>query len=140
MSLATVLAPLFAQVLLVLIVSILMATRRVRAVRNKQAKTSALVGDPGAWPKPALLAANSFTNQFEFPVLYYLLTVLALITKKADLFFVVMAWLFVVTRYLHAFIHTTSNRMPHRFYVFIAGVFVLTVMWVRFALQVAMAG
>ena len=38
----------------------------------------------------------SFQNQFELPVLFYVLTILAIITKHADILFVVMAWIFVL--------------------------------------------
>jgi hypothetical protein len=140
MSIAASLAPMFAQVLLVVILSVVMAKRRAGAMRSNEVKTSALVGDANAWPKVARLAANSFHNQFEFPILFYVLTILAVVTKQADVLFVWLAWLFVATRYLHAFIHVTSNRMSHRFYAFIAGVTVLTVMWIRFAAQIFMAG
>ena len=34
--------------------------------------------------------------------------------KKADLLFVLMAWVFVVLRILHAAIHVTSNHVGHR--------------------------
>ena len=140
MSIAASLAPMFAQVLLVVILSVLMAKRRAGAMRSSEVKASALVGDANAWPKAARLAANAFHNQFEFPILFYVLTILAVVTKQADVLFVWLAWLFVATRYLHAFIHVTSNRMPHRFYAFIAGVTVLTVMWIRFAAQIFMTG
>ena len=140
MSIAASLAPVFAQVLLVVILSILMAKRCAAAVRSNEVKTSALVGDANAWPKPARLAANAFHNQFEFPILFYVLTILAVVAKKADVLFVWLAWLFIATRYLHAFIHVTSNRMPHRFYAFIAGVAFLTVMWIRFAVQILVTG
>lgn len=140
MSIAASIAPMFAQVLLVVILSVVMAKRRAAAVRCNEVKTSALVGDANAWPKPVRLVANAFHNQFEFPILFYVLTILAVVTKQTDVLFVWLAWLFVATRYLHAFIHVTSNRMPHRFYAFIAGVTVLTVMWIRFAAQIFMAG
>ncbi len=100
----------------------------------------AVTGDASAWPKQATLASNSFNNQFQFPVLFYVLTILALITKKADLAFVVMAWVFVASRYVHAFIHVTTNRMPGRFYAFIVGVTVLVVMWIIFAFRILASG
>ena len=49
------------------------------------------------WPPRALQVGNSFQNQFELPVLFYVLTILALITKHADLLFVMMAWIFVLS-------------------------------------------
>jgi hypothetical protein len=68
--------------------------------------------------------------------LFYLLTVLAIMTRHADVVFVVMAWLFVVTRLVHAYIHTSTNYVPHRFNAFAAGVIVLLVMWIIFAVRI----
>ena len=42
-----------------------------------------------------MAVGNAWLNQFEVPVLFYVLTILALITKQADLLFVMMAWIFV---------------------------------------------
>jgi hypothetical protein len=33
------------------------------------------------------------------------------VTRHADLIFVVLAWIFVIFRYLQAYVHVTSNRM-----------------------------
>jgi hypothetical protein len=32
-------------------------------------------------------------------------------TRHADVVFVVLAWIFVIFRYLQAYVHVTSNRM-----------------------------
>jgi hypothetical protein len=32
------------------------------------------------------------------------------VTRHADLIFVVLAWIFVIFRYLQAYVHVTSNR------------------------------
>ena len=44
-----------------------------------------------------------------------MLTILAWITKQADLLFVVLAWIFVVLRLVHAYVHVTSNHLTQRF-------------------------
>ena len=54
--------------------------------------------------------ANALPDQFELPVLFYVLTILAMITRHADLLFVVLAWMFVAMRLVHAYIHVTSNN------------------------------
>ncbi len=54
-----------------------------------------------------------------------MLVILAWITRQADLIFVVMAWIFVLLRLAHAYVHTTSNHVPTRFKVFAAGMLVL---------------
>ena len=55
------------------------------------------------------------------------------VTRQADLLFVVMAWLFVLARLAHAYVHTTSNHVPTRFCVFAVGMLVLLLMWIIFA-------
>ncbi len=92
-----------------------------------------------AWPPKVTQVANAFHNQFETPVLFYALVVLALITRQADLLFVVMAWLFVAARLVHAYIHTTSNLVIRRFQAFLAGTVVLMLMWLIFAVRILFA-
>ncbi len=55
--------------------------------------------------------AYAFSNQFELPVLFYVLTILSIITHHADLVFVVLAWIFVIFRVLQAYVHVTSNNV-----------------------------
>jgi len=61
---------------------------------------------------------------------------LALITRHADFLFVIMSWLFVLTRLVHTYIHTTSNYVRHRFNAFAAGVLILLIMWIIFAVDI----
>ena len=69
-------------------------------------------------------------------MLFFLLVTFALITRKADILFVVMSWMFVVTRIFHAGIYVTSNRIQHRFTVFLIGAIILFLMWIIFALRI----
>ena len=80
--------------------------------------------------------ANAFHNQLELPVLFYVLTILAWITRHADYLFVVMAWIFVLSRLGHAFIHTTSNDVRVRGAVFGVGAIVLALMWLIFMFRI----
>jgi hypothetical protein len=75
-------------------------------------------------------------SQFELPMLFYVLVALALILRKADLIFAVLAWLFVLTRLVHAYVQTTSNHVPTRAQAYAAGAIILMVMWGYFAVQV----
>jgi hypothetical protein len=51
----------------------------------------------------------------------------------------ILSWLFVLSRIIHAYIHVTSNRLDRRTGVFAVGVTALLLMWViviaRFLLQ-----
>jgi hypothetical protein len=72
-------------------------------------------------------------------VLFYVVVLLALITQTLDSVLLILSWLFVLSRIIHAYIHVTSNRLDRRTGVFAVGVTALLLMWViviaRFLLQ-----
>jgi hypothetical protein len=47
-----------------------------------------------------------------------------------------MAWLFVLSRLLHAYIHSGTNYVRHRFNAFAFGAIVLLAMWIIFAVRI----
>ena len=51
--------------------------------------------EPG-WPARNRQIHNAFLNQLETPVLFYVLTILAWMTRHADYLFVVLAWIYVL--------------------------------------------
>jgi hypothetical protein len=92
-----------------------------------------------AWTPQTQQYGNAYNNQFQLPVLFYVLMTLALITKQADLLMVVLAWVFVLLRIAHAFIHITHNRVMRRGGTFGLGAMVLIVMWLIFAVRILLA-
>jgi hypothetical protein len=139
MSLASVLLPVFVQVALTFALLLWTGGSRIGALRSKQAKVTDVALGEGNWPGRVMQIGNSFDNQLQLPVLFYVLVTLAWITRKADLLFVVLSWVFVISRLAHARIHTTTNEMQVRFYAFATGAFVLLIMWAIFALRILLA-
>jgi hypothetical protein len=92
-----------------------------------------------AWPATTQQYGNAFNNQFQLPVLFYVAMIVALVTRQADILFVVLAWLFVALRVVHAGIHVTHNRVMRRGLVFGLGGLVLMVMWIALAIRVLLA-
>jgi hypothetical protein len=135
MSIQFALLPLFFQVLLVFLLMIWMAKERQTALRRGEVHQRDIALREPKWPPKAMQVANCFSNQFEIPVLFYVVTILALITRQADFLFVLLSWLFVILRYIHAFIHTTSNRVSRRGLVYGLGVVVVIALWVELALR-----
>jgi len=133
MSVEAILAPLFVQIALTFMLLFWMGRARAASVKRGEVKISDIALGQQAWPARATQIANCFHNQFQLPVLFYVLIALALSTRKADLPFVVLSWLFVATRVVHAAIHVTSNNVPRRFYAFLGGAIVLILMWAMFA-------
>ena len=88
------------------------------------------------WPKWTAQVSNAYSNQTELPTLFYIVTLLAYFTHHAGILFVVLAWVFVIFRLLHAYVHVTSNIANLRGMLFGLGSVVLAVMWVIFIIQV----
>ncbi len=136
MSIPMILAPLFVQVILTFVLGFWLASLRAPAVRRGEVKPKDIdLGQPN-WPRRTTLVCNAFENQLELPVLFYVLTILAIITRHADFLFVVLAWVFVLSRLVHAYIHVTSNDLAQRGIWFGVGTIVLFVMWVIFIVRI----
>ncbi len=136
MSVQMVLLPVFVLVGLTFALLLAMAGARRQALVSKETKIrDVALGQPN-WPVRATQIGNCYRNQFELPVLFYALIALALPLRHADLVIVLLSWVFVVTRLVHAGIFVTSNDLNRRSLAWFAGVLVLLVMWVYFALKI----
>jgi hypothetical protein len=136
MSVQMVLLPVFVLAGLTFALLLGMASARTRALTGREvALKDIALGQPN-WPERATQIGNCFSNQFELPVLFYILIALALPLRHADFIIVLLSWVFVVTRFAHAGIFVTSNNVQQRSLAWFAGVLVLFVMWVYFALKI----
>ena len=136
MSIRAMLLPLFGQVAVTFALLLWTGAARVAAVRRGDVRVRDVALREANWPKRETQIANAYQNQLELPVLFYLVTVLAVITRQVDLPFVVLAWLFVVSRLAHAGIHVTSNHVGRRLAAFAAGAAVLALMWAILMLRI----
>jgi hypothetical protein len=137
-SQVAILYPVFAQVLLTAVVYFLLLAARYRAVQGAGRGTGADIAmGRYAWPEEAEKRAHNQRNQFELPVLFYAVTAFSLIVGAADFTMVVLAWAFVASRVLHAAIHIGPNRIRMRGPAFVLGFLIVTAMWVKLFLHVA---
>ena len=139
MSVAAVLGPSFALIALLFVLAGRLGFLRVGAIRRREVRPRDIVLGEKKWPMATIQAGNCFDNQFQLPVLFHILTGFALVTHQADLLFVIMGWLFVLSRVVHAVIHTGSNDLQLRFAAFAIGTFVLAAMWIIFAVRILAA-
>lgn len=140
MTVAAKLLPVFVQVALTIFLLFLLGWRRYRAVQGGEVKLEpefALRSD--RWPPRVRQASNALANQSEIPVLFYVAMVLGLVVNAVDFPFVVVAWVFVIARLLHAGVHVTSNDIRLRFPTYFASVVAVIVLWVMIALHVFLA-
>ena len=134
-----VLAPVFVQVALTFGLLVWSGLHRFEAVRSGLVRSRDVALREPNWPPRIAQTANAYQNQLELPLLFYLLATLALFTGRATLTLVVLSWIFVATRLLHALVHVTTNNMARRFFLFLAGSLVLLAMWVLFVLDMIFA-
>ena len=135
MTVQMVLLPVFVLVGLTFALLLWMATVRTQALRSRQTSLKDIALGQQNWPVRATQIGNCFKNQFEVPLLFYALIALALPLRHADLVIVLLSWVFVVTRFAHAGIFVTSNDVRTRSLTWFAGVVVVLVMWIWFALK-----
>ncbi|HEV2628806.1 MAG TPA: MAPEG family protein [Pseudolabrys sp.] len=136
MTIRFVLLPLFVEVLLTFGLYFWMAWLRTSLIRSRAVHPRDIALREPNWPPHVLQVANAAHNQLELPLLFYVLTILSIMTHHADVIFIVLAWIFVLSRLAHAWVHTTSNRISVRGPVFGLGLLVLLIMWLIFIIRI----
>lgn len=135
MRIQFVLLPLFVEVMLTFVLLGWMAILRQQDFRRGVRKDQVALREPN-WSVRTLQVGNCFANQLELPMLFYVLTILSIVTHHADFVFVVLAWIFVLLRIAHAAVHTTSNNVMQRGPLFGLGMVVLLIMWIVFIVRI----
>ena len=127
------LLPLLAQVALTFIIMTSMYRGRVAEMKKKRIHPQRIKTREKSrhFLTNSAPASDNFSNLFELPVLFYTAILLTLILMVQDSILVILAWTFVISHYLHSFIHVTYNRVTHRFYIFLLSSFLLLAYWVR---------
>jgi len=127
--------PLIAQVLLVYLVYVLLGIRRRIALTSGRAKPDQFRENRHE-PSESVFVSNNLLNQFQLPVLFYVVVLSIYITHGNTILTLALAWIFVALRYLHAFVHVTSNDLRLRSPLFALGYIVLGLLWIIFALHI----
>ncbi len=111
-----------AQVMLVLFMylRLLIVKKREIAAGNVDLKAVAVRQD--LWPESVLIVNNNLRNQFESPMLFYVLCLMLMALGAVDISVLGTAAIYVASRYGHAIVHTTSNKVRIRAPLFIVGV------------------
>ncbi|WP_048648988.1 MAPEG family protein [Nitratireductor soli] len=123
-----ILWPMVAHAVLVYAVYLLIAVRRKRAVATGSARVSQFRENRDE-PPESLFVRNNLANQFELPTLFHAACLALFVTGNAGPPAIGLAWVFVLSRYAHAYVHITSNRIRYRQPLFIAGFLALALMW-----------
>jgi len=122
--------PVLVQILITITGFMLLGVRKTRAVKTGQVDLDKTALDNDAWPDYVLMVSNNIRNQFQVPVLFYVLCFLLYSIDAVSTTVLYLAWAFVISRAIHAYIHMSSNFVPARFSVFTIGFLIMIAMFV----------
>ncbi len=130
MNASNILYPVLAQVFLVFMAFMLLGQRRLKAVKTRKVDFKEAALSNRSWPSNVILVSNNIANQSEVPVLFYTLALVAYVTDSVSMLNVMFAWLFVVSRYCHAYVHVTKNVILLRLRFFLSSLLFAFLMFV----------
>ena len=133
-----ILVPVLVQVFLTMVVYILLNVAKARAKRRGEVDLKRRALHDDAWPENVLQINNNIRNQFEVPVLFYVLSFMLLALDAVTWPVLVIASLFALSRVAHAYIHVGSNHVPTRRRAFVFGCVMLIVLAVIAAVDLVM--
>ena len=129
--------PMFAMFILSALVLARMFATRTKAIKSGEVKISQFkVYTQEQGPAKMLQASRHFSNLFEVPVLFYAVCILGIIFSAGTVF-VVLAWIYVLARVIHATIHLTSNKILLRMSAYAFGWVALASMWIVLLIHLA---
>lgn len=135
-----ILYPAFAQAALTFGIGMRLAGLRFKAVKNGDLSPRYFaVNTGGEVPEYLAKVNNNYNNLLELPILFYVVTGLLYTADRVETAQLVLAWIFVCSRYVHSYIHTTYNNVRHRLRAFLAGAVALISMWCLFFVRIALA-
>lgn len=124
--------PMFAMVLLTLVVALVAIRARFSAVLTGRVHLDYFRLMEGQETTEAITkTTRCFNNLFEIPVLFYVAGVLHISLGIENTAGLILAWLFVLSRCAQAAIHLTYNRVLHRMSAFWAGFICAFGLWVN---------
>jgi hypothetical protein len=121
-------------------VGLALLTARYRAVSKDALNPAYFKYNRGGKPPEYLLKITQhFDNLLETPPLFYLSILIIFVLQKADSWYLALAWLYVVSRLAHAWVHMGNNRIVHRKNTFILSYLLLFGIWIRLLIQLLAA-
>ena len=129
--------PLLGMIALTIGIALWMLKLRYRAVRQDGVNPRYFQLNRGAkLPDYLIRVTQHYDNLFETPLLFYTALILVVILKELDWVYVVLAWAYFISRLIHAYIHTTHNKLGHRRNIFLLSSALLIIIWIKLAVDI----
>jgi len=130
-----ILWPVFVQIMLTLVVFLIMGKRKSAAIKAGGVDRRKAALDNSAWPETVVKTSNNIQNQFQTPVLFYVLCLSFISINAVNIAAVALAWAYVLSRLIHAYVHIGSNYVPLRFRMFLFGTLILIIMTILLGIR-----
>jgi hypothetical protein len=109
---------------------IYMGIKRHAAIQGREVSIAYYrLFNEGNQPARLQLISRHVQNHFEVPPLFYIVVLFLYVSGTVTPWTVTLAWLYVVSRCVHSYIHLGSNNVSQRFFVFGASGLVLVTLW-----------
>ncbi|MGD8526359.1 MAG: MAPEG family protein [Thioalkalispiraceae bacterium] len=126
----SILLPVFALVALTFGIGIRLGKLRLAAVKRGDLNPRYYeLNRGGKVPDYLAKVSHNYDNLLALPILFYVVSIMLFVSGKVEIAQIILAWVFVVSRYVHSYIHTGYNNVRHRMRAFILGVVALIGMW-----------
>ncbi len=121
MEQTAIFGPMFAMILLTLVVWVYMYIRRISFITANKFGQKDLTPAAFAQLSPPAVSnpSDNLKNLFEIPVIFYVLLLYLFAVKQVDAAYLDAAWIFVAFRVLHSAVHCTFNLIMLRFYLYL---------------------
>lgn len=117
--------PLIAQILLVIWLYFRLAIVKNQALDAGLVDEEKRALDESAWPPSVRKVNNNIRNQFEAPVLFYMVALIIYQLDAVSPGIVIACCAFVISRFFHSVVHTGSNIVATRKKLFTLGILIL---------------
>lgn len=125
-----ILYPAFAMFALTALVLLRLARLRVGAVGSGEVDVRFYRSyQQGEEPEHIRVVTRHFINLFEVPVLFYVVLILAYVTKQQGAWLVGCAWAYVAARAAHSLVHLGGNDVLLRFRLYFLSNAILAILW-----------
>jgi hypothetical protein len=136
MNAELILWPVLIQIALTFFVFILLGVRKINAFKARTVDLRKAALDNSAWPDDVRKVSNNIQNQFQLPVIFYVLCFAFIVTDSVSLIVLIFSWAFTISRIVHSYVHVGSNHVPTRSRCFMIGCLSLIFLSVLLILRV----
>ena len=129
-----IILPMVTYVMYIGFVAIYMFLTRLRAIQGKDVSMKYFKTYPKeSIPDRMVITSRHFDNQFQVPVLFLIGCAMHFSLGLVNNLTLILAWGFVASRAVHAFVHLGANHIPSRATAYAIGWLLVTALWGQLA-------